>query len=102
MLNARLVRALGLSSYPAGSVVHEIASAVEAARGKRNAGTRRTGLDRGSKPVLKIEKRGMELEVLNNLWPVCVDPGDLEWVLGELHAEVQAGREIIRATSWPA
>ena len=99
VLNARLIRALGLSSYPAGSVAHEISSAVAASRGNRSILTRRTGPGRVPRPVTPVEVRGKTLEVMNNLWPVCVAPEDLEWALGELHGDAQAAREITRTSN---
>ena len=51
---------------------------------------------------MHVEVRGKQIEVMNNIWPVHVAPEHLEWLLGELHEEGQAGREIVGATSGPA
>ena len=103
VLNLKLARAIGMSGFPDGSVVHEISAYLQEFRGhKASRKKKRVGADGTPTCYMHVEVRGKQVEVMNNIWPVHVAPEHLEWLLGELHDEGQAGRGIVGATSWPA
>ena len=103
VLNLKLVRAIGMSGFPDGSVVHEISDYLRDFRGRKASRVKkRVGADGTPTCYMHVEVRGKQIEVMNNIWPVHVAPEHLERVLGELHEEGQAGREIVGATSGPA
>ena len=92
-----------MSGYPDGCVVYEISALIKEFRGnKKSRMCKRVGADGAPQAFTQVEVRGKQIEVMNNIWPVHLAPEHLEWLLGELHEEGQAGREIVGATSGPA